>query len=143
LVASSFGVAIKMRRLELGLTQRALARQLNTAPSYISHIEHNRHEPSLALLVRIAEILQLKPEKLFLLLSTANLIIASRLRVAERESRAQAWERLLTNHALLERYRVTAHELKLLQRIRILGTVAEPSHSLFILRLIREAQQKE
>ncbi len=131
LVGSSFGTAIKGRRLELGLTQRALAERLHTIPSYISHIEHDRREPSLVLLVRIAEILQLKPERLFLLRSTANLVIASRLRAVERESRARAWERFLTNRALLERYHVTARELKLLQRIRILSTVAAPCHSLF------------
>jgi len=143
LVGGSFGSAIKARRLELGLTQRALARRLNTIPSYISHIEHNRRDPPLVLLIRIAEILRLKPERLFLLLSTADQIIASRRRSVTPESRAQAWERFLGNRALLERHRVTARELKLLQRIRILGTVAEPNHSLFILKLIREARQEE
>jgi transcriptional regulator with XRE-family HTH domain len=141
LVGSSFGSAIKARRL--GLTQRALAERLKTIPSYISHIEHNRREPSLILLIRIAEILQLKPERLFLLLSTADQIIASRLRSAAREARAQAWDRFLANRALLDRHRVTARELKLLRRIRILGTVVGPNHSLFILKQIRKAQQEE
>lgn len=50
----TLGGAIKRLRQVAGLTQRALAAQLDIDPSYLSHLEANRREPSVQLLRQIA-----------------------------------------------------------------------------------------
>lgn len=52
------GKQIRKRRLECGITQEAIANQLDVNPSHISNIENGRANPSLTVLVKIANILQ-------------------------------------------------------------------------------------
>ena len=51
------GQKIKERRLFLGVTQEAIANKLDVNPSHISNIECGRANPSLTVLVKIANIL--------------------------------------------------------------------------------------
>ena len=51
------GQQIRKRRLECGVTQEALANQLDVNPSHISNIENGRAKPSLTVLVKIADFL--------------------------------------------------------------------------------------
>ncbi|MGC4019299.1 MAG: helix-turn-helix transcriptional regulator [Muricomes sp.] len=51
------GLKIKERRLTLGITQETIANQLEVNPSHISNIECGRANPSLTVLVKIANIL--------------------------------------------------------------------------------------
>lgn len=53
----AIGKHIKDRRIELGITQEALANALEVNPSHISNIETGRAHPSLTALVRIADFL--------------------------------------------------------------------------------------
>lgn len=51
------GLQIRKRRLECGVTQEAIANQLDVNPSHISNIENGRANPSLTVLVKIANLL--------------------------------------------------------------------------------------
>lgn len=53
------GIRIRRQRLELGLSQAALARQVGISPSYLNRIENNNREVGGGLLLRIAEHLRL------------------------------------------------------------------------------------
>lgn len=53
----TIGKQIRKRRLECGITQEAIANQLDVNPSHISNIENGRANPSLTALVKIANIL--------------------------------------------------------------------------------------
>jgi DNA-binding XRE family transcriptional regulator len=49
-----FGVAVRARRLELGLTQERLAAQAGMSQGALSRLEHGRGVPTLPLLERLA-----------------------------------------------------------------------------------------
>lgn len=51
------GKQIRKRRQAYGITQEAIANQLDVNPSHISNIENGRANPSLTVLVKIANIL--------------------------------------------------------------------------------------
>lgn len=52
------GAKIRNRRKSLGITQEFIANKLDVNPSHISNIECGRANPSLTVLVKIANILQ-------------------------------------------------------------------------------------
>ena len=54
----TIGINIKKRRNYLGITQETIADYLDVNPSHISNIECGRANPSLTVLVKIANILQ-------------------------------------------------------------------------------------
>ena len=54
----AIGQKIKERRLDQGVTQEHIANLLDVNPSHISNIECGRANPSLTILVKIANILQ-------------------------------------------------------------------------------------
>ena len=54
----AIGLKIKERRQAQGITQEFIANQLDVNPSHISNIECGRANPSLTVLVKIANILQ-------------------------------------------------------------------------------------
>lgn len=55
---SMVGLRMRERRKYLGITQEAIANQLDINPSHISNIECGRTNPSLTSLIYIADILQ-------------------------------------------------------------------------------------
>ena len=56
---------IKERRHFLGFSQEKLAEKVNTAPTYIAMIELEKRSPSLEMLERIADALNIDPPELF------------------------------------------------------------------------------
>ena len=54
----AIGLKIKERRKMAGITQEAIANELEVNPSHISNIECGRANPSLTALVKIANILE-------------------------------------------------------------------------------------
>lgn len=50
----TLGSTIRQLRLAAGLSQRSLAERLDVNPSYLSHLEADRREPSLDLLRRLS-----------------------------------------------------------------------------------------
>jgi transcriptional regulator with XRE-family HTH domain len=70
---TSLGQQVRAARVAAGLSLRALARQLEVAPSYVNDIENDRRVPSEAVLRRIASELDLD----------ADLLLAAAGRVGE------------------------------------------------------------
>ena len=54
----TLGGALKRIRLTSGLSQRELAIELEVDPTYISHLENNRRDPSVKFLRRFAAVTQ-------------------------------------------------------------------------------------
>lgn len=48
---------LRQRRIDLGLSQREVARQAKLAPSLVSDYENGRHEPTLSNLIALADAL--------------------------------------------------------------------------------------
>lgn len=140
----TLGQVLKKRREELGITQRELARRLNVKPSHVAYLENDRRRPSLALLSRIAEVMGLEKEPLFLLAHPeARSLLGERREPAPRHDRDQVWRDFAGNKALLMRHNVKPRELKVLSQVNMLGKVTAPRHFLFILNAIRQAVEAE
>ena len=56
---STFGSAVRERRLELGMSQRALSRAASVAHSTIGNTEADRNTPTLEHAVKIAKALEI------------------------------------------------------------------------------------
>lgn len=141
----TFGTVMKAQREALGLSQRALARSVDVKPSHVGYLETGRRRPSLSLVGRIATVLQLEREPLFLLAHPeARELLDSRRH--ERDSAAtpdEVWRTFIRNKGLLRRHSITRAELDILKRINTLGRIASPRHFLFILNSIRQAMEEE
>jgi transcriptional regulator with XRE-family HTH domain len=68
----NYGKAIRVTRALADVSQRELARKLNTDPSYISLLEANKREPSRELLEKIAEVFEV-PLHLLILMATDSI----------------------------------------------------------------------
>ena len=64
-INEQIGRRIKVRRVELGLTQAELATKLSIGQSNLSYIERGERDVSLSLLDEIARALKCKPEDFF------------------------------------------------------------------------------
>ena len=139
----TLGAKIKRRRLALGLTQRELAQSIGIRASHIAYIEGGHRRPSLSLLARLAKRLDLRKQELFFLaFPEVAPIIETRAR-GRKGHVTDPWSRFARDALLLKIHRVTKAELKLLQQVNLLGTVAAPRDFLFILSTIRQALQDE
>lgn len=140
----TLGQVLKSQRAILGLTQRELARKLDVKPSHVAYLETDRRRPSLALLSRIADVLGLEKEPLFLLAHPeASSLLSARREPAPRATPDQVWRDFTGNKALLARHNVKARELKVLSQVNLLGKITAPRHFLFILNAIRQAVETE
>jgi len=59
--AIAFGDAIRERRLDLGISQEALSSMASVERSHMGKIERGEHLPNLALILRLAEALEISP----------------------------------------------------------------------------------
>jgi transcriptional regulator with XRE-family HTH domain len=59
MLQNTFGSAIRRLRQAAGLSQSEFARALDVSPTYVSHLESDRREPSLQLLRKMAAKLNL------------------------------------------------------------------------------------
>ena len=59
------GRRIRVRRVELGMTQGELAGKLRVGQSNLSYIERGQRDVSVSLLAEIAEALKCRPEEFF------------------------------------------------------------------------------
>lgn len=85
----TLGTTIKRLRMAAGLSQRELAEKLDVAPSYVSHLEANRREPSVQLLRKLATELSVPPG--FLLALT----LLTEIPEEQREAYREVFERLV------------------------------------------------
>ena len=140
----TLGSVLKNQREVLGLTQRELARKLDVKPSHVAYLEKDRRRPSLGLVSRIADVLGLEKEPLFLLAHPeASSLLTGRRDPAERPDPDKVWRDFTGNKALLARHSVKARELKVLSQVNLLGKITAPRHFLFILNAIRQAVEAE
>jgi transcriptional regulator with XRE-family HTH domain len=140
----TLGQVLKSRRLAIGISQRELARRLGVKASHVGYLEGGRRRPSLSLLRRIADVLGLEKEPLFLLAHPeAKALLSSRDGAPQRSSRDQAWRTFAADKHLLRRHQITRRELKVLSQVNMLGRISSPRHFLFILNAIRQAVEEE
>ncbi len=59
--ARAFGVAVRERRLEMGLSQESLALLAQVERSHLGKIERGEHMPNLVLIFRLASALEIAP----------------------------------------------------------------------------------
>jgi hypothetical protein len=104
----------------------------------------NHRRPSLGLLSRIAEVLDLPKESLFVLAHPeARSLLGAPHDPALRQEQAQAWQEFAGNEALLARHQVKQRELIVLSQVNLLGKVTAPRQFVFILNAIRQAVEEE
>jgi transcriptional regulator with XRE-family HTH domain len=140
----TLGQVIKQRRETFALTQRELASKLGVKASHIAYLENGRRRPSLSLLARIADTLDLEKQRLFLLTHPeAEALVGGRREPARPKAGKQAWRRFVADRATLSRNKVTEQELRVLQKVNMLGRVSTPKQFLFILNSIRQACDEE
>src|SRR5207245_3881895 len=134
------GPVNKRQREALGLTQRELALKFGVKPSHVAYLENDRRRPSLMLLSRIAEVLGLEKEGLFLLAhpEARSLINNRRAAPAPRLDRDQVWRDFARDKALLARHQVKPRELKVLSHVNLLGRVTAARDFLFIFNAVRQ-----
>jgi transcriptional regulator with XRE-family HTH domain len=60
----SFGMAVKRRRLSLGLTQEDLAEKSGLHRTYISSLENGQRNIALSNIIRLAKALDISPHEL-------------------------------------------------------------------------------
>jgi transcriptional regulator with XRE-family HTH domain len=140
----TLGDVIKGGRAGLRLTQRELALKLGVKPSHVAYLESNRRRPSLGLLSRIADVLGLPKESLFVLAHPeASSLLGTPRSAAPRQGQDQAWQQFAGNKALLARHQVKSRELKVLSQVNLLGKITAPRQFVFILNAIRQAVEEE
>jgi transcriptional regulator with XRE-family HTH domain len=139
---NQFGKIVRSRRLAVGLTQRSLAQKLGVEASHVAFFESGRRKPSLKLLGRLADLLGLDRQKLFLLAHPeAQGLIADAPPENARKS-SPSWQRFIDNHELLARYHITDRELRTLEGLHLLGSVHSAKEYLAILMLLRDIPAK-
>ncbi len=137
----TLGGVIKDRREYLRLTQRELATKLGVKASHVAYLENGRRGPSLGLLKRLADVLGVKKEDLFLLAhpEARDLIANGR----PQKGAPDAWRQFAADRVLQARHDVTPAEMRVLKQVSTLGRVSSPRHFLFILNSIRQAVEEE
>ena len=134
----TLGEMVKHRRQTLGLSQRKLAEMLGVKGSHVAYLEMGRRSPSLALLKRLADVLQLDRWQLFLLAHPeAKSLLSSSTTPAPREDPTKAWQRFANTRALRGRYHITPREIQALKHLSLLGYVLTELEFLAVLTLIR------
>ncbi len=141
----TLGQVLKSQRKFLGLTQRELALKLDIKGSYVAYLEKDRRRPSLGLLSRIANVLGLPKEPLFLLAhpEASSLLGERREAPVANRNPDQVWRDFTGNKAMLARHQVKPNELKVLSQVNLLGKVAAPRQFFFILDAIRQAVEED
>ena len=140
----TLGTVLKQRRGAYAYTQRELARKLGVKSSHVAYLENGRRLPSLSLLSRIADTLELDKKRLFLLAHPeAQWIVGERRESSPAKRREDAWRKFAGDRGTLARHKVTERELKVLKTVNMLGRVSSPGQFLFILNSIRQAVEEE
>jgi transcriptional regulator with XRE-family HTH domain len=135
----TLGEIVKHRRQTLDLTQRQLAQMLGVKGSHVAYLESGRRKPSLALLKRLADVLELNRLQLFLLAHPeAKSLLSSSAVPARPEDSAKAWQRFISDRTLRARYHITPREIQALSHLSLLGYILTELEFLAVLTLIRQ-----
>jgi len=134
----TLGAVVKEARYEARMTQRELAAAVGIRASHIAYIENGRRRPSISLINRLAETLGLDAKELLVLAHPEAKKTVDGARPSGKRGDG-AWQRFVSNRALLRRHAITKGELKILKQVAMLQNVAHPGHFIFILNTIRQA----
>jgi transcriptional regulator with XRE-family HTH domain len=134
----TLGSVVKEARNGARMSQRELAAAIGFKASHIAYIENGRRRPSISLINRLSETLGLDAKEVLVLAHPEAKQIVDGAGPATKKSEG-AWQRFVSNKALLRRHAVTKDELKILKQISALVDVAHPGHFIFILNAIRQA----
>ena len=139
----TLGSVIKNQRKALGLTQRRLAERLGVKAAHVAYLELNQRRPSISLLGRIADVLGLERQPLFVLAhpEAGSLLAAPKKLAPFRKDKV--WRDFKADNALLKQHRVSPRELQVLFQVSLLGKVSTSRQFLFILNSIRHAIENE
>jgi transcriptional regulator with XRE-family HTH domain len=139
---NGLGRLIKQRRLELGLTQRALAGQLGVEASHVAYLEGGKRKPSLTLMARLEDSLGVSRQQIFLLShpeAAAVVNPADAIRpIQARQRPANDWRQFTADRAFVKRHSITRRELQAFKELGLLGYVLSRHQVLAILTMIRE-----
>ena len=139
--SNRLGELVKRQREALSLTQRSLAQKLGVEASHVAFIESGRRKPSLKLVARLADVLDLDRQDLLIQAHPEAKELIDQARPEGRKKSA-TWHRFIENKQLLLRYNVTDRVLRALEGLSFLGTVASAKEFLAILTLIRDIPSK-
>jgi transcriptional regulator with XRE-family HTH domain len=134
----TLGSVVKEARYGARMSQRDLATAVGIKASHVAYLENGRRKPSLALINRLSETLGLDAKEVLVLAHPEAKQIVDGIRPSGKKSEG-AWQRFVSNKALLSRHAVTPGELKVLKHVSLLEQVAHPGHFIFILNAIRQA----
>ncbi len=134
----TLGSVVKEARDGARMSQRELSSAVGIKASHVAYIENGRRRPSIALINRLSGTLGLDAKELLVLAHPEVKQIVDRDRPSAKKGDS-AWQRFVSNQALLRRHAITKGELKVLKQVALLETVAHPGHFIFILNAIRQA----
>lgn len=137
------GSVLKERRELMALTQRQLAARLGVKASHIAYLENGHRRPSLSLLRRIADVLGLDREKIFLLAHPEARDLITHHDADHSRRNENAWRSFLNDRSVIARYHIKPGEMRILKQVNMLGPVASPRHFLFVLNSIRQAVEQD
>ena len=140
--SNRLGEVVKRQREALGLTQRSLAQKLEVESSHVAFIESGRRKPSLKLVARLADVLDLDRQDLLIQAHPEAKELIDQAKPEVRRKLSPSWRRFIENKQLLVRYNVTDRELRALEGLSFLGTVDSAKEFLTILTLIRDIPSK-
>jgi transcriptional regulator with XRE-family HTH domain len=138
----TLGGVLKERRELMGLTQRQLAARLGVKASHVAYLENGRRRPSLSLLRRIADVLGLDKETIFLLAHPEARELITHDHADHGRRNENVWRKFLNDRAVIARYHIKPGEMRILKQVNMLGRVSSPRHFLFILNSIRQAVEE-
>ncbi len=139
----TLGSVLRNRREAMRLSQRELARRLDVKASHVGYLETGKRRPSLPLLGRLASVLGLEREPLFLLAHPEAKALLERPQPDRAARPDHAWRSFIGDKSLLLRNNVTKRELRVLSQVKTLGIVSSPRHFIFILNAMRQAMDEE
>ena len=108
--SSPFGKLIRERRRLLNLTQEDLARRIRVSMPFIGHLETGHRRPSEKTIAKLAKVLGLDQQELFLL---ANPGTRALFRSHSPDSAGSAWDQFKRNRQLHRAHRITLGEMSL------------------------------
>ena len=132
--ASQFGRLIRERRRLLNLTQEELARRIRVSMPFVGHLETGHRRPSEKTIAKLAKVLGLDQQELFLL---ANPGTRALFRSHSPDSTGSAWDQLKRNRRLHRAHKISLTEMSMLERAALLGEAESPEDFIFILNTVR------
>jgi transcriptional regulator with XRE-family HTH domain len=134
----TFGSLLTKKRQELSLSRQALADRLGVTAAHVSWLETGHRRPSLRLLQRVVDNLDLDGPELFILCYPTEARDPWKSGNNHGPGKPDTvWKRFATNKGLCAKERISAAELKVLEAISRLGRVSSERQLLLVLQSIR------